>query len=206
MNVLKAVAQALGCFVLGVDHFGKNLEAGTRGASTKESSRRCGAGVPGRQGAQRQRHQHPAGGAEEQRRPAGAGISRSRCGWLRRRSRTRTASRSPRWWWTGCRPGQPAAPPPPDDPWLEGCRRDDQRAVMSRLKRVLMATLAEHGVERPIPSATSRPNFIPLIGDEVSDAKLRTARSCEWSIRRSCGRLSICARRGHPRQTQHSRF
>jgi hypothetical protein len=30
MNVLKAVAQELGCFVLGIDHFGKNLEAGTR--------------------------------------------------------------------------------------------------------------------------------------------------------------------------------
>ena len=38
MNVLKAVAQALDCFVLGVDHFGKNLEAGTRGASSKEAS------------------------------------------------------------------------------------------------------------------------------------------------------------------------
>ena len=38
MNVLKAVAQAIGCFVLGVDHFGKNLEAGTRGASSKEAA------------------------------------------------------------------------------------------------------------------------------------------------------------------------
>src|SRR5262249_24145032 len=38
MNVLKAIAQELGCFVLGIDHFGKNLEAGTRGASSKESS------------------------------------------------------------------------------------------------------------------------------------------------------------------------
>ena len=38
MNILKAVAQALDCFVLGVDHFGKNLEAGTRGASSKEAS------------------------------------------------------------------------------------------------------------------------------------------------------------------------
>ena len=38
MNVLKALAQALGCFVLGVDHFGKNMEAGTRGASSKESA------------------------------------------------------------------------------------------------------------------------------------------------------------------------
>ncbi|HYP63317.1 MAG TPA: AAA family ATPase, partial [Acidocella sp.] len=38
MNVLKAIAQAIGCFALGVDHFGKNLEAGTRGASSKEAA------------------------------------------------------------------------------------------------------------------------------------------------------------------------
>jgi RecA-family ATPase len=38
MNVLKTVAQELGCFVLGVDHFGKDLLAGTRGAFSKESS------------------------------------------------------------------------------------------------------------------------------------------------------------------------
>src|SRR5262249_27182360 len=38
MNVLRAVAQELSCFVLGIDHFGKNLEAGTRGASSKEAS------------------------------------------------------------------------------------------------------------------------------------------------------------------------
>ena len=38
MNVLRTVAQELGCFVLGIDHFGKSLEAGTRGASSKESS------------------------------------------------------------------------------------------------------------------------------------------------------------------------
>ena len=38
MNVLDAVAQALGCFVFGIDHFGKDLLAGTRGASSKESA------------------------------------------------------------------------------------------------------------------------------------------------------------------------
>src|SRR5262249_57879263 len=36
--VLRAVAQEMKCFVLGIDHFGKSLEAGTRGASSKESS------------------------------------------------------------------------------------------------------------------------------------------------------------------------
>src|SRR5262249_38410225 len=38
MNVLKVAAQELNCFVLEVDHFGKNLDAGTRGASSKEAS------------------------------------------------------------------------------------------------------------------------------------------------------------------------
>src|SRR5262249_14144073 len=38
MDALKGVAQELGCFVLGIDHFGKDLLAGTRGASSKESS------------------------------------------------------------------------------------------------------------------------------------------------------------------------
>src|SRR6476646_880278 len=38
MNVLKFLAQTLGCFVLGVDHFGKNVESGTRGSGAKESA------------------------------------------------------------------------------------------------------------------------------------------------------------------------
>src|SRR5262249_15756865 len=38
MNVLKALAQTLGCFVLGVYHFCQNAEAGSRGASSKESA------------------------------------------------------------------------------------------------------------------------------------------------------------------------
>ena len=38
MNVLKALAQKLSCFTLGVDHFGKNINTGTRGGSSKEGS------------------------------------------------------------------------------------------------------------------------------------------------------------------------
>jgi hypothetical protein len=37
MNVLKE-AQQLSCFVLGVDHYGKDITAGTRGTSAKEAS------------------------------------------------------------------------------------------------------------------------------------------------------------------------
>ena len=102
MNVLKAVAQALGCFVLGVDHFGKNLEAGTRGASSKEAAGDLVLACLGDKELSGSVIEHTAGGAEEPGRPAGPGISRSPCASWRRRSRTRTASRSPPWWWTGC--------------------------------------------------------------------------------------------------------
>jgi AAA domain len=36
MKALATVAKEAGCFVLAVDHFGKNLETGTRGSSSKE--------------------------------------------------------------------------------------------------------------------------------------------------------------------------
>jgi hypothetical protein len=38
MNSLKAVAKRIGCFVFGIDHFGKAIETGTRGTSAKEGS------------------------------------------------------------------------------------------------------------------------------------------------------------------------
>jgi hypothetical protein len=38
MNTLKQVAKRTGCFVFGVDHFGKTIETGTRGTSAKEGS------------------------------------------------------------------------------------------------------------------------------------------------------------------------
>ena len=63
MNVLKAVAQAIGCFVLGVDHFGKD-QLGRHPRSRQQGKlRRSRAGLPRPQGALRQRHQHSAGRA-----------------------------------------------------------------------------------------------------------------------------------------------
>jgi AAA domain len=41
MSVLKTVAEQTHSFVLGVDHFGKNIETGTRGSSAKESHADC---------------------------------------------------------------------------------------------------------------------------------------------------------------------
>jgi hypothetical protein len=65
--------------------------------------------------------------------------------------------------------GAAGAAPPPPDPWLEGCRQEEQRVGASRLKRVLMTALAEHGVDRPIPfwSPTPVPNSTPPIESEL---------------------------------------
>ncbi len=38
MNALEAISHKTGAFVLGVDHFGKAVETGTRGSSAKESA------------------------------------------------------------------------------------------------------------------------------------------------------------------------
>src|SRR5262245_20824519 len=142
MNVLRTVAQALGCFVLGVDHFGKNIETGTRGGSSKEAAsdlvlaclgerelsgrvlnlrlavRKCRGGPSGQEFPFSMREvTHPQPDEE------GNPITTLVVDW------TATA----------------AAPGPGPDPW-EGERRTDARQAMLLLKRVLMAKLAEHGV------------------------------------------------------------
>jgi hypothetical protein len=69
------------------------------------------------------------------------------------------------WLPAGSATGDQAQPEP--DPWIKGCRRDDQRAVMSRFKRVLLAALAEQGVEQPIPSKVGVKTSGVPIEDEV---------------------------------------
>jgi hypothetical protein len=167
MNVLKAVAQNIGCFVLGIDHFGKSLEAGTRGASSKEASgdvvlaclgdKQLSGSVTNTRLAIRKHR----GGKQGQEYPFalreveapekdedGDKITTMVVDWLP--------------------PGMAqAAPDRPDDPWIKECRRDDQRAVMLRFKRVLLAALAEHGIEQPIPSKLRVKTSTPIEGDEV---------------------------------------
>jgi hypothetical protein len=147
MNVLKAVAQAIGCFVLGVDHFGKSLEAGTRGASSKEASgdlvlaclgdKELSGSVTNTRLAVRKNR----GGQQGQEYPFvlrmvealepdedGEPISTMVVDW--RPASSAKAERSDPW-------GQP--------------KRQDQRTAVLRLKRVLMSILADQGVELPIP-------------------------------------------------------
>jgi AAA domain len=146
MNVLKEVAQQLNCFVLGVDHYGKNIAAGTRGSSAKEASadlvlacladrdqsgsvtntrvavRKCRGGPQGQEFYFTVRKVEDPAPDED-----GDPITTLVIEWTT----------------------EPTAPPPPKDPW-QHCRRADQQAAVTRLKRVLMAMLAEHGVDRPI--------------------------------------------------------
>jgi hypothetical protein len=148
MNVLRAVAQELGCFVLGIDHFGKNLEAGTRGASSKEASgdvvlaclgdKQLSGSVTNTRLAVRKHR----GGKQGQEYPFqlrmveapekdedGDPITTLVVDWL---------------------PRAAAEPPSKSDIWAQP-RRQDQRTAVLRLKRVLMTILAGQGVDLPIP-------------------------------------------------------
>jgi hypothetical protein len=148
MNVLKTVAQTIGCFVLGVDHFGKSLEAGTRGASSKEASGDLVLACLGdkelsgnvvntrlavrKNRSGRQGQEYPfalrmvqAPEPDEDGEP----ISTMVVDWV---------------------PASPGGAQPEPDPWAQS-RRQDQRTAVLRLKRVLMAVLADQGVDLPIP-------------------------------------------------------
>jgi AAA domain len=148
MNVLKAVAEEIGCFVLGVDHFGKDMEAGTRGAASKEGSadsvlvclghRELSGAVANARLAVRKNRGGPQGreypftlrlvdmGMDEDGEPETTMV----VDWLPA--------------------GSAQAAAPADDPWSKA-KRQDQRTAALRLKRVLMTILAEQGVELPIP-------------------------------------------------------
>jgi hypothetical protein len=150
MRVLKDVAERLSCFVLGVDHYGKNLDAGIKGSVAKETQgdlvlaclgererngsvtnprlavRKCRGGVQGREFPFTTRVvEHPEKDED------GEAIT------------TLVID------WQPVPPGgaQPQAEP---DPWAQG-RRQDQRTAALRLKRVLMGILADQGVELLIP-------------------------------------------------------
>jgi hypothetical protein len=147
MNVLKAIAQAMDCFVLGVDHFGKSLEAGTRGASSKEAAgdlvlaclghKELSGSVTNTRLAVRKNR----GGLQGQEHPFvlrmvsapepdedGEPVNTMVVDWV----------------------PAPAGGQPEQDPSAKG-RRQDQRTAVLRLKRVLMDALADQGTELPIP-------------------------------------------------------
>ena len=150
MNTLKAVAQALNCFVLGVDHFGKNLEAGTRGASSKEAScdvvlaclgdKELSGSVTNTRLAVRKNR----GGQQGREYPfVLRAVNAPEPDEDGEPITTMVVD------WVAAPPGG-AQPPPESNPWAQS-RRQDQRTAVLRLQRVLMSILADQGVELPIP-------------------------------------------------------
>jgi AAA domain len=147
MNTLRIAGHALTCFSLGVDHFGKSIETGTRGTSAKESAsdlvlaclgerelsgrvlntrltvRKCRGGPQGMEFPFTLRVVESAEPDED-----GEPITTLVVDW---------------------QSGPGVAQRPPNDPWGQG-RRADQRTAALRLKRVLMAVLADRGVDLPI--------------------------------------------------------
>ena len=150
MNVLKALAQTLGCFVLGVDHFGKNVEAGTRGASSKESASdlvlAClgDKSLSGSVSNTRLAVRKNRGGQQGQEFPFTLRVVEAPEPDEDGEPITTMVVD-----WQPNTPGGNQARPGPD-PWAQS-RRQDQRAAVLRLKRVMMGAMAEHGVEREIP-------------------------------------------------------
>jgi hypothetical protein len=161
MNTKRMLATTIGCFVLGVDHFGKQIETGTRGSSAKEASadlvlaclgeRELGGRVLNTRLAVRKNRGGPQGQEVsftlrevESGEPDEDGESIT----------TRVVD------WQA---GPAAAPSTPKDPWGQS-RQHSQRVVALRLKRVLMSVLAEHGVDLPI--ATNGPT-VRMVDQEI---------------------------------------
>jgi hypothetical protein len=149
MNVLKAVAQEIDCYVLGVDHFGKDLEAGTRGAAAKESSadsvlvclghkELSGAITNARLAVRKNR-----GGPQGQEYPFNLRLVEIGFDEDGEPETTMVLD-----WLPAGAAGAQAQPEP--DPWSLS-RRQDQRTAVLRLKRVLLEALKEQGVDLSVP-------------------------------------------------------
>ena len=143
MNALRTLAQAAKCFVLGIDHFGKSPEAGTRGASSKEASGdlvlAClghkelnGSVINTRLAVRKNR-----GGKQGQEYPFTLRVVEAP-----EKDEDNEVITTMVVDWSA----KPSEVAPPNDPWQQS-RRQDQRTAALRLKRVLMSVLAEAGVD-----------------------------------------------------------
>ena len=145
MRVLDQTAIACSCVVLGVDHFGKNVETGTRGSSAKEANSDLVLACLG----ERELSGHVINTRLAIRKNRG-GLQGAEYPFTLREVElgtdedgdpitTRVVD------WDG---GAPAPSGPPNDPWAQDHRADTRQAMLL-LKRVMMAMLAEQGVELP---------------------------------------------------------
>jgi hypothetical protein len=185
MNVLKEAAQRLSCFVLGVDHYGKDITAGTRGTSAKEASADVVLAC--------------LGAREQSGRVTNTRLAVRKC---------RGGPQGEEFFFTARKVEEPApdeegdpittlvvdwtnGPGPtgtqgPPDPW-ETCRRSDQQTAVTRLKRVLMAILADRGVS--LPAAPDGP-VVRMVDRELVREEFYTQTAADgtpeqkWNFRR----------------------
>ena len=146
----ESVGRAIGGFVLGVDHFGKDHGIGRYPRSNQQGQASAISCWP----AWRQARSSPAaspipgrGGPQAPRRPPGPGIPvRAAGGGGPEPDEDGEPITTMVVDWTGPVPETQSGP---DDPWAKP-KRQDQRTAALRLKRVLMTILAERGVDQPI--------------------------------------------------------
>jgi AAA domain len=151
MRVLKDTAERLSCFVLGLDHFGKNVDAGLKGSVAKEiqadlilvclGERELSGSVTNTRLAIRKCR----GGPQGQVFPFTTRVVE-----LLEKDEDGEPYTTLVIDWQPVPPGGAAQEPLPKDPWAKS-RRQDQRTAVLRLKRVLMSILADQGVELAIP-------------------------------------------------------
>jgi hypothetical protein len=148
MGVLRRAADACDCFVLVVDHFGKSIEAGTRGTSAKEGAadiilaclgeREVSGAVANTRLALRK----VRGGPQGQEFPF-----KPRVVPVPEPSEDSGAE-------TTCVIDWEAAAATSDDRWETSARQVETKLTMRTLRRSMMKLLAEHGVElAPEPGA-----------------------------------------------------
>jgi AAA domain len=162
MNILKTVARTVGCFALGVGHLGKDIERGTRGAGSKEDSgdlvlyclgdKEISGAITNTRLAVRKNR----GGKQGQQFPfVPREVTSPELDEDGEAITTLVID------WQPTPPGG-ATQSEPKDPWGLP-KRQDQRTAVLRLKRVLMAELAEHGEDR----ATSEGVMVRMIDQEI---------------------------------------
>jgi hypothetical protein len=150
MNTLKAIARVVGCAVVGVDHLGKDITRGSRGAGSKDGSgdvvwfclgdRQLSGAVSNTRLAI---HKHRGGRAGAEHPYVLREVAAPELDEDGEPVTTMVVDWQPA-------PAAGTASPPKNE-WIENCPRQDQQAPMVRLQRVLMAELAEHGEDLPIP-------------------------------------------------------
>src|SRR5262249_18289164 len=148
MGVLHRAGEACDCFLLAVDHFGKSIEAGTRGTSAKESSadtilaclgeREVSGMVTNTRLALRQGRGRPPGQEFRYKPRVVPVLEPSEDGGAE----------------TTCVIDWEATAAASDDPWESVTQKAGAKLAMRALRRAMMKLLPEHGVEKaPEPGA-----------------------------------------------------